>query len=45
MGKGKRKEVKAHPLSRYSPVAFQSREKIQAPWPIRLATCSPEETS
>lgn len=32
-------------MSKYSPVSFQSRLMIQAAWPERLATCSPEPTS
>lgn len=34
-----------HPLRRYSPVELQDRDMIQAEWPVRLATCSPEEVS
>ena len=38
-------QLQAYPLNKYSPVSLQSNEKIHAPWPVRFATWSPEETS
>lgn len=34
-----------YPLRRYSPVSFQDNDVIHAACPVRLAACSPEETS